>query len=208
MCLSLPVVAFDGHFLVTVLKCHPGIDGTCGWAGELLTLVDPTSCSGCVVGLASKLSGGDGLAATGKDMWSLGHTPELVSEVGSTVVGVDACSSGLTLMLVAVYSICVIGVSVGTATSVLYNFYYDNGTKPPLVVGEKSLDVAEVVTEEESECLPVMADVVWSGKVMCSCDVYECHSDPACGMALVVPDSDGACSAADRVYGVNHCSGL
>lgn len=74
-------------------------------------------------------------------MCSLGHTTELVSAVGSISAGSDACSPGLSFILVAVTTICLTCVDSGTTTSVSYNSPVDNGTKSPGFDGHKSLDV-------------------------------------------------------------------
>lgn len=188
---------------VSTIKKHPGIDGTCGWAGEHLTILDPTSKSGRVVGTVPCKTGVR-KASAGKDMCTLGHTPELVSEVGSMLVGVDATSSGLTLILVTVHSIWIPYVEVGTATSVLYNLYDDNGTKPPLGKGIKSFDEAESTTEESSDILTIAAELSKTGKALCTNDVLGCHTEPRKSSALIGINPVGSKTATDRVYGVIH----
>lgn len=169
----------------------------------MLTIFDPASKSGRVVGKAS-VCYGLCKTTTGKDMCTLGHTSELVSEVGSVVVGSLVSPIGLTLILVAVHSMCIPCVEVGTATLVLYNLPHDNGTKPPLTDGIKSLDVAEEVTEVETEKETSRADLVESGKVSCTADVVGCHTEPRKVMPLNESSSSESKTAADRVNGVIH----
>lgn len=65
-------------------------------------------------------------------------------------MGADAETIGAALMLVTVYSIVALGVDSGATSLVLYNVTFDNGTKPPVVGGIKSFDVAENDTEGSS----------------------------------------------------------
>lgn len=116
-----------------------------------MTIVESVSWSGVVVGCHPCRDGSNGYcAATGKDMWSLGHTSENVSIVGSISMGTNASSSGLALMFVAGPSMWLTCVSAGTTTLVSYNLVEDNGTKPPGFDGPKSLDEVEVETEATS----------------------------------------------------------
>lgn len=134
----------------------PGIDGACGPVNR-----DPIVCSvsdsGDVVACASGNSvaregslEGCCCVSTGCDMCALGDPSVLVSRVGTLVGGPDATDVGTTFMLGAVPSILASNAETGVATLVLYNFTFDNGTKPPVCGGPKSFDSKEDDTEVAS----------------------------------------------------------
>lgn len=147
-----------------------GIDGVCGWVGQLLIILDFVMCFGYVVGKVllsqSEMFFGECFEVLiGKDMWFFGYMLELVFEVGFLVVGVDVCLVGFLFILVVVYLIWVLCLQVGIVILVFYNFYYDNGIKFFLVQGMKLLDDVECVIEEGVDQFMVCVLVVDLGWV-------------------------------------------
>lgn len=88
--------------------------------------------------------------SAGCDICALGDPSVVVSLVGTLVGGPDATDVGTTLIFGAVHSILASNAETGVATLVLYNFTFDNGTKPPVCGGPKSFDIKEDETENAS----------------------------------------------------------